>query len=68
MTIHKCKDCAEYDKVDHYCQFLCEPKNDGNTCKEWVDDKERIENTREINEARGFYEDISLENYRLKYL
>lgn len=42
MTIHKCKDCVEYD--EKWCQFWCEPKKDGNTCKEWIDDKERITN------------------------
>ena len=67
MTIHKCKDCVERDKEDGICQVSMEHKNDGNTCKEWVDDKERIEWTREINAKRGFYEEISLEEYREKY-
>lgn len=66
MTIHKCEDCAEYDKKDRVCQLLMEHKNNGNTCKEWVDDKERIENTHEINAMRG-HKDISLADYRKKY-
>ena len=66
MTIHKCKDCAERDKEDGVCELSLEHKNDGNTCKEWVDDNERIERTHEINAERGL-PDISLEDYKLQY-
>jgi len=68
MTIRRCDKCAEYDIKDKYCDMQCESKNPGNTCIEWIDDKERIKNTREINAARGFHEDISVETYNQRYL
>ena len=66
MTIHKCKDCVEFDKKKKFCGYWVEHRKNGNTCKGWVDDKERIERTSEINRSRGS-EDISLKDYNKKY-
>ena len=66
MTIHKCKDCVEFDKKEKFCGYWVEPRKNCNTCKEWVDDKERIERTSEINRSIGL-EDISLKDYNKKY-
>lgn len=65
MTILRCDKCAEYE--EKYCQLKCEVKNPGNTCKNWIDNDDRIKNTREINKDKGFDEDISVEEYRRRY-